>query len=63
MVDGQVYMCIRVCMCNMYAGADVRARGHGVTIIFSLEIEATYMRDALASSCVVRTANASVLGM
>lgn len=32
----------------MFAGADAR----GVTIIFSLEIEATY--DALASSCVVR---------
>lgn len=32
----------------MSAGADA----HGVTIIFSLEIEATY--DALASSCVVR---------
>lgn len=33
---------------NMSTGADAR----GVTIIFSLEIEATY--DALASSCVVR---------
>lgn len=32
----------------MSTGADAR----GVTIIFSLEIEATY--DALASSCVVR---------
>lgn len=58
--------CVRdtLYMCNMYAGADERARARGVTIIFSLEIEATYMRDALATSCVVRTrANASVLGM